>query len=125
MTINDPIAFAASQWDWGCLDGCFGETKIRPTDIDGWVERNGLFLCIETKLPGVEIPNGQMITFRAMSGTGWITVLIIWGHPQNPIKAKILHCGLETDYEHVDMEWFRNTVKRWFSYADNSTTKTR
>jgi hypothetical protein len=41
MTINKLDAYVAGLWDWVCLDGCFGDTKIRPTDIDGLVERRG------------------------------------------------------------------------------------
>ena len=53
MTINDPVKFCAGLWDWGILNGCFGDTLIKPTDIDGFVERNGKFLFFETKSPPI------------------------------------------------------------------------
>jgi hypothetical protein len=45
-------------WDWSILDGCFGDTKISPTDIDGCIERKGRKLFLETKTPGNPIPYG-------------------------------------------------------------------
>ena len=45
-----------SLWDWSTLDGCFGNSKIRVGDIDGFVERRGRVLFIETKYPGSWVP---------------------------------------------------------------------
>ena len=63
MTIKNLEAFVENLWDWGFLDECFPGTRIRVTDIDGLVERNGHFLLIEAKSPGKDIPTGQRILF--------------------------------------------------------------
>lgn len=40
MTIHGSDRFLAGAWDWTVLDGCFGNTQIRPTDVDGMIERD-------------------------------------------------------------------------------------
>jgi hypothetical protein len=59
LTIHNQALYEDGQWDWAILNGCFGKTKIAPTDIDGSIERNGKYLFIETKHPGASIPLGQ------------------------------------------------------------------
>ncbi len=40
MTIRSKEVFLQGLWDWAVLDGCFGNTRIRPTDVDGLIERH-------------------------------------------------------------------------------------
>lgn len=117
MTINNPQAFVESLWDWGVLKGCFGETRIEPTDIDGFVERNGRFLILETKGPGVPVTMGQEITFRKLKQTGLFTTFVIWGEPGNPIEMRIIarECDLEIE---ADIGVLREWVTKWFKWAN-------
>ena len=117
MTINDPIRFCAGLWDWAILDGCFGETKIKPTDIDGFVERKGKFLAIETKAPEVEIPQGQEIMFKQMAKIG-ITVFVVWGTTNTPTKLKIFYKNMIDGPLDCNTEYLRERVSNWFSFAD-------
>ncbi len=119
MTINDPVKFCAGLWDWAILDGCFGETKIKPTDVDGLVERHGKFLVFETKSPGVSIPFGQTITFKSMVSTGVFTIIVVWGETNKPIKALLYTRHGETVYDPCDIDRFRNIVSQWFKYANS------
>lgn len=80
MTINNPELYLEGVWDWSILDGCFGKTKIRPTDADGMTEHHGQFLFFETKQPGAGVPQGQQIMFNALRSLGCFTVVIIWGY---------------------------------------------
>jgi len=121
MTINNPNAFRASLWDWACLDGCFGVTRIKPTDIDGFVERNGKFLVLETKLPNVHLTEGQKITFEALLRTGNFSILFIWGHPGHPERGELWHAGKQYTYDPMSIGRFREIVRRWFEYADNES----
>ena len=75
MTIQSEERFMASLWDWGILKGCFGDSKIEPTDMDGLVERKGHFLVLEAKQPGVKIKQGQWWTFNALVNTGYLPLL--------------------------------------------------
>lgn len=118
MTINDPAAFCAGLWDWSILDGCFGNTKIKPTDVDGMVERNGKFLVFETKAIGAHIPQGQKITLRSLVKTGAFTVIIVWGNTNQPVKAMLYTRQKEIEYDPCSLDKFREIVSKWFSYAN-------
>ena len=120
MTINNPSAFVASLWDWAILDGCFGNTHIRPTDIDGLVERNGHFLYLETKLPGTATNEGQERTWTSLVATKKFAVLVIWGYPGHPVSARLLFDGQVIEYDPCDIDKLREIVKRWYAYAEKT-----
>lgn len=119
MTINDPVKFCASLWDWGVLDGCFGDTKIKVMDIDGFVERKGKKIFIEAKLPGVPIPLGEEITYKSLVHDDGHTVIVVWGKPGNPVKIKLMTPKIEKIYENATLETFRNIVSQWFKWANS------
>jgi hypothetical protein len=87
--INNKKAFDNALWNWDILNGCFGTGKIKPTDIDGLVERNGQFLLIEAKGPGVPVKMAQDIVHRNLISLKCFTVIVIWGNPGRPIEIKI------------------------------------
>ena len=118
MTINNPEKFCASLWDWACLDGCFGVTRIKPSDIDGIIERNGKFLVIETKLPGVEIPTGQDILLKALAAKEDFMVLCVWGYPGQPEKLVFWINGSPLIIDPSTLANLRFIVSAWFQYAD-------
>lgn len=120
MTINNPDEYWDNLWDWAILRGCFGSTRIEPTDIDGFVERNGKFLTIETKSPGVEVKTGQMITFKHLIGLGCFTVLIVWGERNNPERMTLMTSKATIEYENASVEKLRWVVSEWFRYADQT-----
>lgn len=118
MTINNASEYLKNIWDWAILSGCFGDTKIMPTDIDGHVERNGHFLWLETKAPGVELKQGQEITLQKLAKRG-DAVVIIWGEKDNPQKIKLLFNGEERIYLNANIKTLREIVSNWFNWADN------
>lgn len=81
MTVQNRDKFFEEHWDWGFLKaaGCFGTTKIEPTDVDGMTERNGYFILIEAKSPDVPIKQGQKYLQAALIDTGVFTVANMWG----------------------------------------------
>lgn len=118
MTIRNEEYYKSQLWDWGFLDGCFSPTKIKVTDIDGFVERNGKFLVIETKSPGAEIPYGQRIMFNQMIKSGLFTIYIVWGYANNPERIRII--TRKTDIERdCDELLLQRYVIRWFEYANS------
>lgn len=121
MTIRDMRKFAASVWDWAILDGCFGDTKIRPTDIDGCIERNGQSLFIETKGSGVPVPEGQVIMFKNWVRTGVISVMVIWGETNKPEEMMMYTPFGEKKRHPIDLEGLRSVVARWFDWANKQT----
>lgn len=104
-------------WDWAILDGCFGHTRIRPTDVDGLIERNGKCLFIETKQPGASIPYGQALMHKTLVRAGF-SVLIVWGEKDSPCKIKLLTPSTTRTYEQADIETLRSLVSKWFTWAD-------
>lgn len=120
MTINNPDEFMSNLWDWGILRGCFGGTRIEPTDIDGFVERNGKFLAFETKSPGVEIKTGQMITFKHLIDLGCFTVVLVWGEPGKPERITLMTSKTTKEYENASLDTLRTIVTKWFEYANQT-----
>ena len=118
MTIQNPKAYVDGLWDWGVLRGCFGNTKIEPTDIDGFVERNGKFLILETKDNGVEIKQGQQLTFNALVKTGLFTIIVIWGNPGNPKRIRVITSKADRNFKNSSLEQLRDIVSQWFNYAE-------
>lgn len=116
MNIRDPEKFLDTLWDWTPLNDCFAPTKIRVTDIDGFVERHGKFLVIEAKLPDNDVPTGQAIMFDAMRATGLFTVFIVWGETNAP--TMIQQWGLTAPYA-ADLEELRRIVRAWFKRVNN------
>lgn len=117
MSITNPEEFNET-WDWDILKGCFGSTKISPTDIDGCVERKGRKLYLETKKPGVQVPVGQDITFRDLAKEGH-TVLYIWGEINNPVEIKRLSNRAEVNYTPATLDTLRAIVSAWFLFAES------
>jgi hypothetical protein len=119
MTIRDEEDYLETVWDWGFLKPCFAGTNIEPTDIDGFVERNGNFLYIETKKPGIKIPLGQRIVFRRFTKSG-SAVLVIWGHRNKPEKALLLFGKDKYKHDPANEETIIRIVSRWFVWANKN-----
>ena len=119
MTINNPALYMQGIWDWAILDGCFGTTRIKPTDVDGLVERNGMFLVLETKAPGAHLPEGQAITFKALVRKAGAVVIVVWGEQNRVQKTKVFSRkypdGLE---ETANNDRLRELVSGWFAMAN-------
>lgn len=118
--IHSPGKFFDGFWNWDILDGCFGKTNIKPSDIDGVTERNGKFLFIETKTPGVEVPMGQRILLNNLVNlkNGFVFVIIIWGNTDNPEYAQTISTLGTSEIFECNIEKFRALVWKWFCYAD-------
>lgn len=76
MNIRNMAAYQSSVWDWSWLNGAFGGTKIRVSDVDGMVERRGNFLMIEGKKGGI-VSGGQEIMFQAWIRNGGSLLLLV------------------------------------------------
>jgi len=94
MTIKDQARYLESSPDWAMLNGCFGAV-IKPEDIDGHVERGGVSLFLEHKLPGASLKKAQDIGFDALRGQG-NTVIVFWGQARDG-----------SDITHMQVYWPR------------------
>ena len=133
MTVRNPALFNQEHWDWGFLKaaGCFGTTKIEPTDIDGLVERNGYFLFKECKTPNVPINTGQDILHKALVDTGVFTVVRIWGFADqsNVTDIEVISHIRNIEKRNADTDYLIKFVRRWFYHvntlpkANNETSR--
>ena len=119
MTINNLEKFVGSLWDWGTLKGCFGETMIRPTDVDGLVERRGRFLVLEAKGNGVSVPQAQAILFERLRKLNVFTIIVVWGKCPK-VKAMQVYsaASVSTKYS-ATLADFRHAVSEWFQMANS------
>lgn len=115
--IRNMSSYDRGVWDWSILEGCFGTTKISPTDIDGCIERRGRKLFLETKQPGAPVPTGQMMTLMSLVDDGH-TVMIIWGSDKRIETIHLYTPFQEIVYKNADIEKLRHLVKQWFDFAD-------
>lgn len=120
MTINSAHRYLQGVWDWAILDGCFGDTRIKPSDIDGYAERNGHKLFIETKAPGVALPDnsGQMIALRSLVNDGH-AVMILWGKQNRPERMRLL-TPTKDQTATVTLDQVRTIVRQWYAYANRT-----
>ncbi len=118
MTINNRDLYLEGVWDWGFLNDCFRPSRIKVTDIDGLVERNGRFLVLETKREGADIPQGQSILFRQYVKQGhW--VLIIWGYQDSDTHdLLLLRPSGDMRYSGVGKSAIHAIVQDWYRWAD-------
>jgi len=122
LTIRRPDLYLESAWDWSILRGCFGDSKIEPTDVDGLVEKNGRFLILEAKKPGVRIKQGQMLTFNALRNTGLFTIIIVWGENNRPQEMLVMYPPpFEPKWGKATLEDLRRVVKWWYQYIARGT----
>lgn len=117
MTIQNLDGFVGGLWDWDILAGCFGGSRIMPTDIDGLVEHNGNFLLLEAKRPGVLLKTGQRIVFERLQRTGLFTVIVAWGDTNTPMKLRVMTPKVTRDFEPANLEMFRSFVAQWYVHA--------
>lgn len=120
MTIRNANQFMAGIWDWAILDGCFGDTKIKPTDIDGFVERKGNFLILETKQPDAGVPEGQELTFKALVNKAGAVVIVIFGKQNKPERLRVYSSLYPDGLDVIDPkgERLRRYVSEWFRRAN-------
>lgn len=103
------------------MDGCFGNTKVRASDLDGIVSHASRhFLVLETKSPNVEVPDGQAILFERQLAAGNYTLFLVWG--RNNMPERIVVCredGSVEDYPEADLETLRRLVAAWWRDQDS------
>lgn len=115
--IHNREKFMECLWNWDILAGCFGSSRIRPSDVDGLVEVHGRFLLLEAKSPGVALNGGQSITFTSMARSNLFTVVVIWGDTDSPTHLSI-RCGaaLVPKYE-AGVDELRRITSEWYEWA--------
>ena len=117
---QDGCWIATNAAPFGLLQDCFGG-KIRPTDIDGVVERNGEFLFFEWKRNYIPLPTGQRILFERLSAKPGITVFVVWHDTDAPgsiTKAGLFKNGRYKGEKETDLTGLRKACSQWFEDAE-------
>jgi hypothetical protein len=109
--------FLDSFVEWSILDGCFGDTTIHPTDIDGMVERKGKCLFLEQKGAGVPLPTGQAMAFVSLVKQG-NTVIVFWGKGSKIVKMRVMTPESDLMIDPASLRDLRNAVADWFFEVD-------
>lgn len=124
-TIKHPEFFLRAKpagfdgvFDWSWTQGCFGNSKIAPMDIDACIEHNGQFLIIETKDNGVPIPKGQLITLERLFSEGNKTIMIVYGKKE-PESFEVWNARTRKKYNKDGITEARKLVKGWYDWAHN------
>jgi hypothetical protein len=113
ITIRDPAKFMEGFWDWGFLDDTL-PGKVKVSDIDGFVEKNGHFLILETKKFDVSIPLGQKIAYEKLQKTGLFTIVYLWGEKGFIEEMQVLYAnGKVSPKKSADNDDFKRVVEWW------------
>lgn len=119
MTIHDEQKFMASLPDWGVLAGCFGG-QIRPTDIDGCVQRGSRLLFLEHKGARASVGRGQAIMYDELARQGH-TVLVFWTddvEKQNVIRISRWSSSGCVQLEPPCLDTLRRCCRDWYDTTE-------
>jgi len=92
--IRSVASFMRSLPDWTEFNDCFAPSRIRISDIDGIVERNGQFLVLDFKHPNATLNTGQRILYQQLARKGF-TVVVVYGTTTNDVPSENLRSGAE------------------------------
>jgi len=113
------------DWDWITeeIKKVSPSSKITPTDIDCVVERNGHYLIIETKNPGIIIPRGQEILLNNLIHAKDFTVIRLWGKAETEEFNKVFgkvggNWGQKINL--YGLEVARMSICEWFRWANKA-----
>ena len=119
MPIRSMKGYAKSVWQWcEVLKGCFGNTTIEPSDIDGIVERNGYFLILETKGRNASLSRGQEIMLRRLAKLDKFTVVVVWGDRYKPERLLVMTKKGDKYYDNISVIKLRHVVIEWWLEAN-------
>src|SRR5574337_1098276 len=118
MAIRSRVAVANAVRDWETvLGGCFGKTRILPSDGDGIVERKGHFLILESKYDPSRLSRGHRLMLERLARKDGFTVLYIYGPYDHPHRLI-----WENRAGYVDapggVELLREWVSHWYRGAN-------
>ena len=112
--------------NWAVFNECFLPTKIKITDIDGVVERNGSFLFIEVKQNTKNIPIGQRILFEKLTHNApHISVLLLYAQgvskEMNIQEYAVFREGKMTQgWTPTNTEEIKDLITKWFQRVNRS-----
>ncbi len=117
-------AYRDAAWDWSVLNGCFGN-GIKPSDIDGMVERHGHFLFLEAKPVGGSMSGGQRIALQGLSLKPLVSVVVFCGDhstlPPLVTEITIIASGRPHSIGDAGLGLLRALVRHWYVCAEENS----
>lgn len=123
MAVENIQAFLGSMVNWTATCGdCLPHEKYQASDLDGRFNRNGVFLEVEHKNPGVPLKKGQILSMEASASQG-NTCLVIWGMVVDGFchvtEMQVwLPGGKKSKKFKANVELFRRFVRTWWDAAN-------
>lgn len=111
--------------NWAVFNESFTPTRIKVSDIDGVVERNGQFLFIEVK-QNKFIPTGQEILFKNLTrNASHISVLVLLAQNVSEnmdIQAYIVFQNgqMKHDWKQTNTKEMQGFVTKWFQRVNQA-----
>lgn len=102
---------------WDDLIECFPR-KIRPTDVDGFVEINGQFLFLEEKQAGAGPDEGQRIALRRLASLPGVTVAFFRPGKASDYEVLIFDGEPAQGWRPCSKHQFFAWLRRWAQRAD-------
>lgn len=123
MKVDIKTNYKQVYHDFDILKGCFGGSKIMPTDVDCVIERNRKFLFIEFKPDKQQVPVGQGILLTRLSKVKDMTVVVVWHKycEQHSTKVPVAMQELPNgELLLINTGDFREYVSNWYEKANQS-----
>jgi hypothetical protein len=133
--IRNLEVFVSTLWPYDIFNDCL-PGKIKFSDLDGIIERNGSIFILETKRIETKVelktvngkttiveresyfvPEGQTIMFDALSKKEDFTIIVVWYKEKGkPEKAKVWG---KTDIFDCDLNLLKKHIKDWAEEAED------
>ena len=131
MTIRDPNAYLRRILDFSLYDDVFSH-GIGFTDIDGAVERNGIFLILEDKSLDATIPQGQLVFYKQLHRLGQGKILIIFQYGRTTDKPEYIRVIFTNRFGSPELsrlipcnlDLLREVIRQWYNAADSGRSMT-
>lgn len=140
--IRSVSGFLRSLPDWTEFNTCFDPSRIRISDIDGIVERNGYFLILDAKSHHANGVNaGQSILYKRLAAIPKFTVLVVFAEMMSDVPGEMLSSGAEaliadirrmrvvrvttfaangsTETIDADNQWLWDCIRNWYVWANS------
>ena len=114
-----------------CADGCYVENlpswddliecfprRIRPTDIDGFVEINDHLLFLEEKCAGRGPDPGQRKALAALATRPRVTTVFF--RPGSASELEVLIFPNPEGWKPVTRSWFKDWLRAWVTNAERA-----
>lgn len=129
MSTIDGLKYTKTFHDFDIFKGCFGNSRIMPSDLDFIVERKANFLCMEFKPGDKTISMGQHILLQRLSRVPKFTVILVYHIKGRALHESVMATSMQIypDGKRIECnnEDIIKCVSLWFENADKGFIEKR